>query len=76
MNTRNAEIRQLAKDITDFFRHNDNEIYFDFSRDDLIQIISKQLKAADMRKDIINDILLYKNSPASSSLIERITLLK
>lgn len=76
MNTRNAEIRQLAKDITDFFRRNDNEFYFAFSRDDLIQIISKQLKAADMRKDIINDILFYKNSPASSSLIERITLLK
>lgn len=76
MNTRNAEIRQLAKDITDFFRNVDDEILFEFSKDELFEIMLKDLRKQDMRKEIIYEILQRENSLTSSSLVERITLLK
>lgn len=76
MNTRNAEIRQLAKDITDFFRNVDDEILFEFSKDELFEIMLKDLRKPNMRKEIIYEILQRENSLTSSSLVERITLLK
>ena len=76
MNTRNAEIRQLAKDITDFFRNVDDEILFEFSKDELFEIMLTDLRKQDMRKEIIYEILQRENSLTSSSLVERITLLK
>lgn len=76
MNTRNAEIRQLAKDITDFFRNVDDEILFEFSKDELFEIMLKDLRKPNMRKEIIYEILQRENSLTSYSLVERITLLK
>ncbi len=75
MNTRNKEVRQLARDITDFvFAHTS---YLDCSDYELFDETIRLLKNAEDRKFIINSILeLEVSSPATSSLIERIVLLK
>ena len=75
MNTRNAEIRQLAKDITDFISTHTS--YLDLSDKELFAETLKLLKSPNDRKFIIQSILeLEIVSPACSSLVERISLLK
>ncbi len=75
MNTRNKEVRQLARDITDFVSAHTS--YLDFSDRELFVETVRLLKNAEDRKFVINSILeLEVSSPATSSLIERIVLLK